>query len=143
MTDLERQITDDLDRIGGRLGALLGLDVADMISDRARSRAAMIAHQLTGDLDDHQAAEVAIDLMALLWPESDPPADWWGTALGRAIACSAGMDGAEAVTRSVAAAMLGVTRGRVTQLVDAGKLDVHPAGGITRVSIAQRLRGRP
>lgn len=139
VTDLERQIADRLKAISWRLGPLLGLDIVDTLDERINTRAPMLAAQLTGG-DDNVTAETVIDLMAVLWPDSDPPSGWWQTPLGRAVAMSGGIDGSAAVTVTVASAMLGVTKGRVTQLADAGKLDRHPDGGITRLSVAQRLR---
>jgi len=50
-----------------------------------------------------------------------------------------GTDDAEAVTYSVAAAMLGVTKGTASTLVQRGRLDRHPDGGITRASVFIRL----
>lgn len=138
MTDLERQIVDELGQVAWRLGPLVGLDLVDQLDERTRSRAPMLAAQLTGD-DDRLAAETCVDLMACLWPHSDPPPDWWRTPLGRALAASAGMDGSASVSMSVAAAMIGVTPGRVTQLADAGKLDRHPDGGVTRASVTARI----
>jgi hypothetical protein len=41
------------------------------------------------------------------------------------------------------AAMLGVSRGRVYQLIEAGKLDRHPDGGVLRSDILQRVAARP
>lgn len=138
MTDLERQIVEELAQVGWRLGPLLGLDIVDLLEQRTQERAAMLAATLTGD-DDHQAAEVCVDLIACLFPHSDPPPEWWRTPLGRALAASAGMDGSEAVSMSVAAAMLGVSPGRATQLADAGKLGRHPDGGVTRASVMARI----
>lgn len=138
MTDLETQIRDELHQAGWRLGPLLGLDIVDQLDQRTQERAAMLAATLTGD-DDRQAAEVCVDLITCLFPHSDPPPEWWRTPLGRALAASAGMDGSEAVSMSVAAAMLGVSPGRATQLADAGKLDRHPDGGVTRASVTARI----
>lgn len=137
-TDLETQIRDELAQVAWRLGPLLGLDIVDTLEQRTGDRAPMLAGILTGG-DDHQSAEVCIDIIAALWPHSDPPPAWWRTPLGRALAASAGMDGSEAVSMSVAAAMLGVSPGRATQLADGGKLDRHPDGGVTRASVMARI----
>lgn len=61
----------------------------------------------------------------------------------RVCARSLGRDDAEAITHSVAAAMLGVHPGTVAQLVHRGTLDRHPDGGILRASVLQRLARRP
>jgi hypothetical protein len=55
---------------------------------------------------------------------------------------SGGTEDAEAVSASVAAAMLMVTRSRVYALLNEGKLDRHPDGGVVRTSVMQRI-GRP
>jgi hypothetical protein len=136
MTDVSRQLEDDLDRaLTGPVGALLGLDLAEKIRERITARAPMLAAQLTQDADDRLAGETVIDV----WPSGDPDPDWWRTPLGRVCARSLGNDDAEAVTHSVAAAMLGVTRGTVAQLVHRGTLDRHPDGGVTRASVLMRI----
>jgi hypothetical protein len=133
MTDVSRQLEDDLDRaLTGPVGALLGLDLAEKIRERITARAPMLAAQLTQDADDRLAGETVIDVLTAVWPSGDPDPDWWRTPLGRVCARSLGNDDAEAVTHSVAAAMLGVTRGTVAQLVHRGTLDRHPDGGVTR-----------
>lgn len=121
-----------------RLAPFLGPDTIHHQRD-AEARARQHAAQLR-DLDrEDVAAEAALDLLSALWGDQPPPVEWWRTPLGRAIATVAG-HGDEAVSKTVAAAMLGVTPGRVTQLLTAGRLDGHPDGGVTAVSIAQRLR---
>lgn len=92
---------------------------------------------------DRLSAQTVIDLMCVLWPHGSPEdsgcPEWWRTPLGRLCARSLGTDDAEAVSRSVAAAMLGVTAGTVQQLVHRGTLDRHPAGGVLRASVLQRI----
>lgn len=132
------------------LGPLVGQDLIELSMDAQRLRltATRLAAQLLDDRDDggelgvHAddiAAETAQDVMCGLWPRSDPPDEWWQTPLGRAVARSVGLDSSEAVSASVAAAMLGVSRGRVYQLIAAGKLDRHPDGGVVRSDILRRL----
>lgn len=48
----------------------------------------------------------------------------------------------EVVTYSTAAAMLGVTKGTISQLVARGKLDQHPEGGVSVASIIARAAER-
>lgn len=136
---LARQIRDELDRaLCGPVGALCGLDLADMIRHRIVERAEWIAAVLTGD-DDHETAETVIDLLHAIHGSCDPDPAWWSTPLGRACATSLGRDDSEAVSRSVAAAILGVTAGTVQQLVHRGTLDRHPDGGLTRASVLTHL----
>lgn len=142
--DVARQVADELDRaLAGPAGALLGLDLAELLRDRIAARAALIAGQLVQDIDDGLSAETVIDLMGCLWPHGSPEkcgdADWWRTPLGRVCARSLGRDDAESVSHSVAAAMLGISRGSIAQMVPRGTLDRHPDGGVLRASVLQRL----
>jgi hypothetical protein len=137
-------------QIGEELGAAL-YDPSAAVGDpdflaygeqMVASRAAMLAGQLLQEMDDRLSAQTAIDLMCGLWrhgaPEDHDPA-WWRTPLGRAIARSAGRDDADAVSYSVAGAMLGVVRGTISQMVARGTLDRHPDGGVLRSSVLARL----
>lgn len=131
---------DELDRaLVGPVRSLLGFDLADLLTERVEARAPMLAAQLAQDDDDRLAAETVIDLLPAIWGQADPDPDWWRTPLGRLCARSLGRADAEAVTHSVAAAMLGVHRGTVSQLVHRRTLDRHPDGGITRASVLMRL----
>lgn len=92
--------------------------------------------------DDRAAAFLAIRLVSALYPGDapfDPPALWWGTPLGRAVARRAGHPAAAAVPVSVAAAMLGITRQGVHDLVRRRKLDRDTDGAIATASIQARL----
>lgn len=138
------QLVDDLDgMLVGPVRCLLGLDLADMVEDRIRSRAPLLASQLCQDQDDRLAAEAVIDVMGALWPHGSPEhvgqAGWWLTPLGRVCARSLGRTDAEAVTQHVAAAMLGITRGSISVMLARGTLDRHPDGGVLRASVLQRL----
>jgi hypothetical protein len=143
--DVARQIADELHQVAWPLAPLIGTDLANEIMTRVPVAARRLADQLLDDREvdsDSVAAETTIDLMCALWPRgSEPPPEWWRTPLGRAIARSVGTDDAEAVSASVAAAMLGVTRSRVYALLDESKLDRHPDGGVVRASVMQRLAG--
>ena len=139
MSAADDQAASEVGAAVWRLAPFLGADRTLDLQRDAEARARAHAHQLA-DLDDEDvAAEAALDLLSALWGDQPPPVAWWRTPLGRAVATVAG-DGDEAVSKTVAAAMLGVTPGRVTQLLAAGKLDRHPDGGVTTVSVAQRLR---
>lgn len=148
MTDatdaVARQLGDELDRaIAAPAGTLLGLDLLDILSERIGARSDLLAHQLCQDSDDRLAAQTVIDIMGALWPSCSPEdcgeAGWWRTPLGRMCARSLGHTDSDAVTYSVAAAMLGVARGTVSTLVSRGTLDRHPDGGVLRASVLQRL----
>lgn len=96
--------------------------------------------------DDQEAAQAAIDVMTTLWPHADPElvgrADWWSTPLGQAVARTTDHDQATAVTRSVAAAILGVHIGTVDQLAHRGTIARHPDGGIVRADVLRYLHDR-
>lgn len=135
---LRHQVTDELDRaLCGPVASLLGLDLADLLRQRIRDCAETIAAQLDSD-DDHIAAEVVVDLMGLLWPHGDPDPLWWRSPLGLRCAASLGRAEGGAVSRSVAAAMLGVTVGTVDQLLHRGTLG-RVEGGVSRADVLARL----
>lgn len=125
----------------------IGLVFADphdrIAASQIRSVAEATCAALAQDADDKLAAEACLSVMTVLWPHGSPEdvgePGWWRTPLGRLCARSLGRDDTEAVTHSVAAAMLGVTRGTVAQMVHRGTLDRHPDGGVLRASVLQRL----
>jgi hypothetical protein len=139
--DAANQIADEIEaRHIWPLESNLGPDeVWNYIRQRAAATAQMMAAQLVSG-DDKLAAQTAIDLASLILPD-DIPDDFWATPLGRLIAKSVGHPSEEGVPYSVAAAMLGVSKTRVQQLVDAGKLERHPGGGITSASVRLRAQG--
>lgn len=139
------QLADELGGVAAALTPLIGLDLGLEIEQRITGRARTLAGQLLAD-DDRIAAETVIDVMCVLWPHGAPEQvgrpEWWQTPLGQACARSLGHDTAEAVSRSVAAAMLGVHPGTIAQMVHRGTLDRHPDGGVLRASVLQRLARR-
>lgn len=138
MSAVAAQIQDELERALWALVPLLGPDLHDDYGRRPAEVAAMLAAQLASG-DDRLAAQTVIDLAAAGVIPDDPDPDWWATPLGRAVAASVGHPTATHVSYSVAGAMLGVTRGRVGQLVAAHKLDRHPDGGVDVTSIRRRI----
>ncbi|MGW1468449.1 hypothetical protein ACWCPT_29405 [Streptomyces sp. NPDC002308] len=109
------------------------------IAERTAARYAVLLRQD----DDREVAECVIDLVCLLFPqEAQIPDEWWSTPLGRVAAASTGHPYAEAVTFSVAAAMLGETPDVVNAMAASGDLDGHPDGTITSVSVQQYLEKR-
>lgn len=88
------------------------------------------------------ARHAAARIVAVLYPGDDvfdPAASWWETPLGRAIATRVGHPGAEVVSTATAAAMLGISRQGVADLLRRGKLSAHPDGGVVSASVAHRL----
>lgn len=138
---LHAQVVNDVGRAAWRLAPLIGPDLQSLVDERIRERAPMWAAILTGD-DDDERAELVQDILVALWGDGDPPPGWWSTPLGRACAMSLGHDTSEAVSRSVAGAILGVHRGTIDRLVHRGRLERHPDGGLTRASVLAYLIGR-
>jgi hypothetical protein len=125
------------------LEILLESELAE-IRSRLAGRAGAWAASLVGG-DDRAAALTAVRLVAAFYPGDgpfDPPPAWWQTPLGQVTARRAGHPGADAVSYSVAGAMLGVTRQAVHDLVSRGKLPRHPAGGVLAAGVRDRLRQR-
>lgn len=82
-------------RILSPLTTLVGLDLIDLIDPRLKSAARRLAQQMLSD-DEREAAQTVIDVMALLWPDTDPEDEdptWWHTPLGQQVARSIGRDG--------------------------------------------------
>ncbi|GAA2080084.1 hypothetical protein [Actinomadura alba] len=108
-----------------------------MVQAKATSWAALLLGE-----DDQAAALTAARLIAALYPGDtalEPPADWWRTPFGRVVAHRLGHPSTQAVSYSVAGAMLGITRQGVHDLVSRGKLARHPDGGVLVTSIRSRL----
>ncbi len=146
-TALVRQLEQELER---RLLAPLSLlfdegAAAGSVEAMRRQAAAdvqMWAAQLLGP-DEDLAVTVAHRLLAALYPEgfAVSPA-WWGTPLGQVVARRLGHPHAASVSRTVAGAMLGITRQAVQDLINRGKLARHPDGGVSVASVRERLNDR-
>jgi len=103
---------DLLNRLERLLGRRLGLG----------SELVHAVSQLGDFLEDPETrVEAAERLMGALYPCSEPPREFWNTSTGQAVACAIGYH--RAVTPYMAAAaILNVSRQRVYQLCDQGKL---------------------
>ena len=116
-------------------------EITDALQVVFRARAGAWSALLLGE-DDGLAARTAARLIAALYPgdtEFTPPTEWWSTPFGRVVAHRLGHPGTQAVSYSVAGAMLGITRQGVHDLVSRGKLARHPDGGVLVNSIRSRL----
>jgi len=147
-TALVHQLEQEIER---RLLAPLTLlfdegDAADAVQAIRRQSAAdvqMWAAQLLGP-DEDLAVTVAHRLLAALYPDGfEVPPSWWRTPLGQVVASRLGHPHAASVTRTVAGAMLGITRQAVQDLLNRGKLARHPDGGVSVASVRERLNNRP
>jgi hypothetical protein len=129
---VNRRLVDPLEILLGGSG-----DLRAEIAANSRAWAAV----LLGD-DDQAAARTAIRIVVALYPGDapfDPPPPWWRTPLGQVVIRRVGHPSVQAVSYSVAGAMLGVTRQAVHDLVARGKLVRHPDGGVTVDSVRARL----
>lgn len=97
--------------------------------------------------DEQAAVLMIVRVISSLYPGDtpfEPPAGWWRTPLGQVTLRRVGHPSAQAVSYSVAGAMLGITRQGVHDLVTRHKLERHPEGGVTVESVRARAsRGRP
>jgi len=118
-----------------------GDDAVETLRTVVRNRAKTWAARII-DGDDREATMTIIRLTSTLYPGDgpfQPPADWWATPLGRAVAWRVGHPTAESVSYAVAGAMLGITRQGVHDLVNRDKLARHPDGGVVPASVRDRL----
>jgi hypothetical protein len=123
---------------------LEGDEAVDAVRVLVRTRAKRWADTLQNG-DDPAATMTAARLIANLYPGDrafDPPAGWWATPLGQAVAVRAGHPWSESVSYATAGAMLGITRQGVHDLVRRGRLPRHPDGGVPSQAIRDRLRSR-
>ncbi|WP_232668473.1 hypothetical protein [Pseudonocardia sp. TRM90224] len=137
--DLSRLITSRL--IDPLEIVLDDMTIAATLRDRVAARAAQLADELLGP-DDTTARFTGIRLVSVLHPGDeafDPSERWWRTPLGRVVAWRVGFPGADGVPVAVAAAMLGVSRQFVHDLMNRGKLDRRPDGTVDVASIRARI----
>lgn len=132
---LADEIADSLATLTHTLAGLLGADLAPILAARAEQAAERIAADLT---NPDVAVRTAAELVAALWT-GDPPPDWWTTDLGRAVA---GAGGDDPVSFGTAAAILGVSRGTVSQLVARETVTRYPGGGLSRASVLRYAQER-
>ncbi|MBO2456203.1 hypothetical protein [Actinomadura violacea] len=137
-TALYRQVVAEIEaRLLAPLDVLLdGAEALAALRRRVDADAQMWAAQMLGP-DAELARSAVVRVLAVVQP-FDPDPSWWRTPVGRAVLESVGYPGRESVSRSVAGAMLGITRQGVQDLVNRGKLDRHPDGGVSVASIRAR-----
>lgn len=117
------------------------IEITAALQGRVALRATHLAAELLAP--DAAAARLAgIRLIAVLHPGDepfDPPEHWWRTPLGQVVARRVGFPGADGVPVAVAAAMLGVSRQFVHDLMNRGKLDRRPDGTVGVDSVRARI----
>lgn len=136
-TDIAGRLTQLVDAVDELLGADL-IPAGPALVDRVAGRAARLAAAITSD--DRKARAAAAAALGQL-VDLDDPADA-GTPLGIAV----GLTATDAVPQVHAAEVLGVSRARVSVLVNGGRLDLVDVDGVrwvTRASVAARLDDRP
>lgn len=141
MPDLEAAVAQLALDLRGLEGALqdIGLKLSGSV-DRAAAR---LVAELAAGGPTGLAARRRLD--EVLWPDCPPEAvpqfaGWWHTPLGRLVAANpAPEDAGVGVTRTVAAAMLGVTPGTVAQLGSRGTLMQTTDGKVVKAAILARL----
>jgi hypothetical protein len=146
-TAAHRALADDLVgqvtvKLVDPLDILVGADEA--LRARVAEQSRVWAAALLGE-DETQAALTAGRLVAALYPSDgpfDPPAAWWATPFGRAVALRIGHPSAQTVPVVQAAAMLGITRQGVHDLANRGRLERDADGRITVSSVRARLAAR-
>ncbi|WP_433182027.1 hypothetical protein [Actinoallomurus sp. CA-150999] len=121
-----------------------GDEAVEALRRTVRARAEAWADRML-DGDEQTATHAIVRVVATLYPGDgpfDPPAEWWRTPLGQVVVRRVGHPTVQAVSYSVAGAMLGITRQGVHDLVTRGKLERHPDGGVTPASVRDRLNRR-
>lgn len=139
--DVAAQLSRELGSAAWDLGSVIRPSEAIEWQRQAEQSARGLAMQICSS-DDDEAADAVANVLAVLWSRSDPEdqdPDWWRSPLGRACARSLGREDAGSVSHSVAAAMLGTSRGSVSGMVSYGTLDRHPDGGVLRSSVLHRI----
>jgi hypothetical protein len=139
-SEVEARMVFPLETLAGSPG--LDGEVFGRLRDYVHEAAGTIAMDLAGS--DEAAAEAAAFVVpAVLFPGgAEIPVTWWTTPLGRLVAWAVGHPSEAAVSYSVAGAMLGISKVRVQQLADTGKLQRHPGGGVTSASVRKRMHAR-
>ncbi len=133
-TDLEAQLADEIGRaILGPVARVLGEQHAAALTPAARQRAAELARQLTDP--DRTVAAAAAEAVQDLIP--DRPRGWWQSPLGQAVAAQT--DPTRTISQAEAGRILGLTRGRISQLVQGGGLETGPDGKPLLTSVLARL----
>ncbi|MFG1868438.1 hypothetical protein [Micromonospora arborensis] len=137
--DVGARLLDPLDRL---LGADSDPPVSEVLRSQLEIAAEVWAAQVLGP-DERLAAETARRLAVEIYQSGDvfaPPFEWWRTPFGALVARRFGHPAAEAVSLTVASAMLGITRQGVHDLVKRGKLRRDEAsGGVLVSSVRDRL----
>lgn len=135
-----------------RIVGQVGVEAADLLTrvERLLARALPeVRHQLVqavhtrvAQLEDPlHGAEAARAVLWALYPYDDPPETFWASDAGQACARAIGHHRVVCSVRQ-AAWVLNVSRQRVNQLIEAGRLTRAEEGGVVSTSLLEELRGR-
>lgn len=133
MSTASDQLAGELEIVTGNVSAVLGMDLEQLLRERAWGRADALVSSL--GLDEPDSYQTAVDLMHVLFGQAEPEPEWWTSPLGLLCAAALGDGDEHRISQQAAAEMLGVTRGTVAQMVARGNLDRHPDGGVLRSSV--------
>lgn len=139
VASIDRRLVDPLEIVLGTSGPV------DDLRARVRIDAQLWAAQLLGP-DQTQAVATATRLVAALFPGDGaftPRQDWWASPFGRVVARRVGHPGSTRVSPVEAAAMLGITRQGVHDLLRRGKLTRDPDGRVDTAGVRARLEAHP
>lgn len=141
MTDARTQVYQQILGSTSYLATRLGLGATPGETLDLQRLARHAARRLTTALLSPDHAQAVIDIGTVIHGAHDVPPYWWRTPVGRV--CAASLAGAgptdEAVTQAAAAEILGVSQPAVYKMLDSGRLDRHPDGGVLLHSVLWRL----
>lgn len=123
MNELAASIRDELQAELTAWSSILGVDRVEELCRIVEDRAGELAAVLTSG-DDDEAAELVVDILNIVKPETGDR--FWTTPLGLACAASTGSPLPPVVSMSVAAAWLGVSKPAVLKMVRSGRLEQDP-----------------
>ncbi|WP_022916432.1 helix-turn-helix domain-containing protein [Ruania albidiflava] len=133
-TLVDRRLVDPLEIL------LDSPELLTLLREHVAAQVGEWAHDLLGH-DPAAAMSTASRLLAALFDGDDfsPPTAWWQSAFGQIVARRIGYPGRSALSGVQAAAMLGISRQGVHDLVRRGKLGTDEDGRILTASVQERL----
>lgn len=141
-------LAQELGAAADAIGGLVGKTERWQWEQAVQAQAPLIASQLCQLDDDPSTRRAAADVMRVLWPRCSPEEagrpDWWRSLLGLVCARPISQTDTRTVSHTAAAAILGVPRNHIGQMVKRGQLDRHPDDArVQRSSVLRRLDWKP